>query len=801
VTRSAGCTAPVVFTINPATGVQIISQNDSAIRIRFTQTTQVLLKARIETPCAMLEDSLQITVFDSPDSLNLGPDINLCSNSTVTLSAGPGFKTYRWSDGTTDSIFTTSFPGTYHVAVEDYCGNTYRDTITINVAPNVPFDLGADLVRCNDDTLTITAPPGFTGYTWAANYNISAVTGQSVRVWPAVDTVYTVVAEKAFGCLVFDTVRVRVYRSPIIQLGNDTSFCAGGSITLNAGTGFAGYTWSTGAATQTITVTTPGTYWVEGTTAQGCRSRDSLLVLNVFANPVVNLGADTSLCQGSNLLLNAGNPGASYLWQNGATIQTQTVNSAGLYWVQVTATNGCTARDSMVVLAVLPNPVINLGNDTSFCAGTNILLNAGTGFASYIWSTGATTQTINVNTAGTYWVEGTTAQGCKARDTMNVLNVFALPVVNLGVDTSFCQGYTHVLNAGNPGANYLWQNGATTPTISVTTPGLYWVQVTNANGCSRRDSMRVLNVFAAPVVNLGNDTSFCAGGSITLNAGNPGSNYLWQNGATTQTITTSAAGLYWVAVTNGNNCTTRDSMRVLAVHPLPNINLGGDTVLCNGNAVTLDPGPGYAAYLWQNGATTQTISVSAVGTYWVRVTTANGCTGSDTIRVVRTGITPSGFVAPTVGMCLYENIFVRAQGNFNSYLWSTGETRDSALIVRPGNYWLQVTNNDGCSAREDFIVFDKNCPEVIYFPTGFSPTKDGINDVYKPALYGVLLEYRMEIYNRFGERVFFTTDPAKGWDGTYKGTAQGVGAFVWMCRYRFKDKDAVFRKGTLVLVR
>jgi PKD repeat protein len=413
VTRSAGCTAPIFFSVTPTSGLQIISQTDSTIKIKFLQTGQVTIRARIETPCALLEDSLLVNIFNSPASLNLGPDINLCSISTISLNAGPGFKSYKWQDGFADSIYTANFPGTYHVETEDYCGNIFRDTVIINVAPNVPFDLGADLIRCNDDTSTITAAVGFTGYTWAANYNISSVTGQSVRVWPAVDTVYSVVAEKAPGCLVYDTIRVRVFRSPNINLGSDTSFCAGGAITLTAPVGFTGYLWSTGALTQTITANTAGTYWVEGTTSEGCKSRDSLRILNVFALPVVNLGTDTSLCAGNNLVLNAGNPGSAYLWQNGTTAQTLTASTTGLYWVQVTNTNGCVARDSMNILNLFPVPVVNLGNDTSFCAGNGIVLNAGAGFANYNWSTGAVTQTISANSAGTYWVEVTNAQGCK----------------------------------------------------------------------------------------------------------------------------------------------------------------------------------------------------------------------------------------------------------------------------------------------------------------------------------------------------------------------------------------------------
>jgi gliding motility-associated-like protein len=656
--RNPLCQLQVQWQFDTTLG-QIISTTDSTIKIRWFQRGSTMLYATLQSACTLLKDSMPILLAGSPGLVNLGPDIQLCNASTITLRAGPGYKRYTWQDGNPDSVYTANLPGTYHVTVEDSCGNIYRDTVIISVAPAIPFSLGPPLLRCNNDTLTITAPAGFSSYTWAANYNISSQQGRIVKVWPAVDTVYSVVAVYGPGCQLFDTIRVKVSQSPPIRLGNDTSFCQGGSITLNAGPGFVTYVWSTGAATQTITVNTAGQYWVKGTAASGCVSADTLRILNIFANPVVNLGSDTSICQGNSLPLNAG-----------------------------------------------------------------------AGFASYLWNTGAVTQGISVNTAG-----------------------------------------------------------------------LYWVQVTNSNNCRARDSVQLLNVHPNPVVNIGNDTSFCQGGAALLNAGPGFSSYLWSSGSNTQSIAASTAGLYWVQVSNSFNCSSRDSMNVLAVFPKPSISLGRDTVLCAGSTVTLSPGAGFGSYLWQDNSTGSSFTTGTAGTYWVLVSNGNGCKAADTMKVLRISPIPKNFAPVNAAMCLYEPILVKGRGVYQTYLWSTGGTDNYTQVPVPGNYWLQVTNADGCTAKEDFAVADKNCLRVIFFPKAFTPTGDGLNDTYKPGVYAPLQSYTMAIYNRWGERVFFTTDPKKGWDGTYKGAAQDAGTFVWLSTYKFWDLPAVVDKGSFLLIR
>ena len=202
------------------------------------------------------------------------------------------------------------------------------------------------------------------------------------------------------------------------------------------------------------------------------------------------------------------------------------------------------------------------------------------------------------------------------------------PVVDLGPDTTLCSG-SLTLDAGNPGDSYSWNTGATTQTIVVSSPGTYWVTVTDALGQTDSDTIEVY--LGAPItVDLGADTTICGSGSLTLDAGFiPGASYLWSTGATTQTISVTSSDTFSVAVLGPCGHTDIDSI-IVSIVPALVVDFGPDSVFCGTTAI-LDAGfhPG-ATYLWNTLETTSSITITASGTYWVLVDVA-GCTASDTI--------------------------------------------------------------------------------------------------------------------------------------------------------------------------
>jgi len=371
------------------------------------------------------------------------------------------------------------------------------------------------------------------------------------------DTV-TLIAISTGPCLIgSDTIQITVtiLNPPVVALGNDTTLCQGQTVTLNAGNPGATYLWSTGAVTQTITVDSSGTYWVN-VSAGSCTASDTIVV-TVITHPVVTLGNDTTLCAGQPITLNAGNPGDTYLWSNGATTQTINPTTTGAYWV-VASLGTCTGGDT-INITFNTLPVVNLGPDQSICNGDSVTLNAGNPGDTYLWSTGANTQTINVSTPGTYSVivsNGT----CTGTDTI-IVNSNVKPIVNLGPDITLCNGMDTALNAGNAGMTYLWSNGETSQRIVISSSGTYWVQVVN-NGCVGSDTA---NVKIAPplTVSLGPDTVICPGDQMTIDAGTGYASYSWiPGGESSHFIIINQPGTYGLTVIDSNGCMARTSIWV-----------------------------------------------------------------------------------------------------------------------------------------------------------------------------------------------------------------------------------------------
>jgi uncharacterized repeat protein (TIGR01451 family) len=343
-----------------------------------------------------------------------------------------------------------------------------------------------------------------------------------------------------------------------------------------------------------------------------------------FSSFNFSLGQDKLVCNGDVVTLDAGF-GGSYLWSTGETSQTISVSSAGAYSVEVQ--NGCITKDTINVSYTGP-PTVNLGNDTTICGGTTLLLNSGYSNATYLWNGGSTSQYKNVS-SGKHYVK-VNIGSCESSDTINVASLPSI-FVNLGADQTVCSGTNVNLNAGNAGASFLWSSGKTTQVDTITSPGKHWVRVFNQH-CFKSDTININHVNFS--VNLGKDTALCAGQSVILDAGNPGSVYKWNNvfANNTQTRNITSGGTYFVEVRQGT-CIKYDTIAV-AFSPAINVNLGGDAILCDGTVKVLDGANTGVTYLWSTGAISQTLSVDTSGTYAVKVSRSAYCFASDTVSII-----------------------------------------------------------------------------------------------------------------------------------------------------------------------
>ncbi len=304
--------------------------------------------------------------------------------------------------------------------------------------------------------------------------------------------------------------------------------------------------------------------------------------------------------------------------------------------------------------------------------------------------------------------------------------------------------------------------------------------------------------------NFGKDTSFCTGDTLTLNATVTGTaTYLWNTGATTPAIKVFQPNIYWCQVTR-SGCTYRDDI-LISEKLLPVINFASDTTLCEGNTLLLDATNINATYQWQDNTANPTYFVTAAGTYFVAVTKAGcsvkdkaGCIVKDTIAIAY-NLKPKFTLGTDSRLCLGTTLTLDPKITGVSYLWQDGSTTPTYKVTQPGLYSLTATNN--CGATTDYITIgDGVCS--LYVPNSFTPNGDTKNDLFKAGYGDNVTEYQLKVFNRYGQIIFATTDKNKGWDGTYKGTAQPYGSYVWVIQYKTVVNNTWERlQGVVLLIR
>ncbi len=643
---------------------------------------------------------------------NITGTLSFCSGNSSTLNAGAGFSSYAWNTGAATQTLSVNTSGTYTVTVTNANGCTATTNAVVTVNPLPAPAINGTLDFCQGTNTSLNATAGFANYQWNTGASTAAINVNTANT-------FTVTVTDANGCTGTTSQTTVVNPNPVPSITGTNTICQGANTSFNAGAGYSAYAWSTGATSASVSLNTSGTYTVTVTDANGCSGTTSA-TLTVNPNPTPAITGTLSFCSGNSSTLNAGAGFSSYAWNTGAATQTLSVNTSGTYTVTVTNANGCTATTNAVVTVnPLPAPAIN--GTLDFCQGTNTSLNATAGFANYQWNTGASTAAINVNTANTFTVTVTDANGCTGTTSQTTV-VNPNPVPSITGTNTICQGANTSFNAGAGYSAYAWSTGATSASVSLNTSGTYTVTVTDANGCSGTTSA-TLTVNPNPTPAITGTLSFCSGNSSTLNAGAGFSSYAWNTGAATQTLSVNTSGTYTVTVTNANGCTATTNA-VVTVNPLPNPSITGPTAICIGNNATLNAGAGFASYLWSNGETTQTITTAAAGTYSVTVTSAAGCTGSTSSSLLINPL-PTPAIAGTMTICQGDVTTLDAGSGYSSYLWSNGSTSQTINTGNAGAVTVTVTDANGCSSPTSASVTVNPLPVPAI--TGLNAFCDGLN--------------------------------------------------------------------------
>ncbi len=696
--------------------------------------------------CTSAPASITITAESNPNVQITGNTV-LCESPTqLTASASGTGNTYTWSNGSTGNTISVSTAGTYTVTVKTPANCEYQKSITVTQGV-VPVVQNSSLSQCSNSSTAIfnltsaqTAISTTSGVTFDFYLNqADAVAGNSNTInnpttyTSGNTTIYVRVKSATCAKVAQLQLTINTNAAPTIT-ASGPAICNGNGVTLtsNASTGNV---WSTGATTQSITVTTAGTYTLTNNNGTCTSSAASFTVVN-GVDPNLQITGNLTFCENSSTILTATAQGTgnTFSWSNGTTGATATITSPGTYTVTVTTSLGCQYQKSVTV-TMDPLIVVNIANPAQItCTNPQIMLDA----TSSVYQAGATY----------LW----TASG---------------------------------------GGNIV--SGANTLTPTVNNGGTYTLKITSAtpNGCVKQASVNVVKNTSPPTIILtSSKMTICKGESAIITASGA-VNYVWaglSGSGNTQTVTPLTTTTYSVTGTGANGCIS-SAPTTITINVVPEItSILQDTEICEGHKANLDAGtalsgPSYT-YSWSTGETTQVIHPTAAGTY--SVTISNGfCSKTFSAKVSYT-------IVPEILEIVYNNnsLTIKAKNNSplpleysidNGVIWQASNVFTN--VLKNTQYPIRVRNRGIlCDAYTEYYTF--------VLSNAITPNGDGINDVLDLTPLSKYKNFTGSIFDRYGKEIFKASAKNTIWDGKYIGREAPTGTY-W---YKLSWEDPVTKK-------
>ncbi|RKE04500.1 T9SS type B sorting domain-containing protein [Marinifilum flexuosum] len=552
--------------------------------------------------------------------------------------------------------------------------------------------------------------------------------------------IFKLIETDVFGCN-SDTIYagIEFVKSFKVDLGETKNICQGGYCELNPEMDLPSnysFQWDNGETTKSILVSEPGIYKLIVTDLDDQQEVSASVEVKVQNAPQILID-DLVVLQNKKQKIDIYEDNCTYLWSDGSTKSSIVLSESGQYSVTKTSEYGCSSTKEFK--AKLEDEIfkIELPEIIHMCGNEKMVLSPSLSIDQeykYNWNTGAEESEITIETEGKYSVTVTDPDGFE-KTASTIIQYHPNPIVDLGPDLVLWEGETAILNAENPGASYVWNNGATSQTIQANSGGIYMVEVSDQYGCSNKDTLHIdyktgqkFGVF------LGEDQNICEGDSVYVMVqleGNPVAplSFKWTGlQSDAPEVYLKKQGQFCVEVTDANGNMESDCVEVITKE-VPNVDLGQDLISYPDKGIVLDAGTPNCFYTWSTGEITQQISVSTEGKYWVKVTNEHNCTSQDTIEV--------GFI-------------------------------------------------------EDY--------PFVGLPKAFSPNGDGHND--KLFIHGTdIKEATLVIYNRLGQKIFETNSINIGWDGSYKGELQDIDVYIYVLEVTYLDGKKMLKKGNVALLR
>ena len=515
----------------------------------------------------------------------------------------------------------------------------------------------------------------------------------------------------------------------------------------------------------------------------------------------------------------------SYSWNDPANQNTATANNllAGNYTLSITDANGCLAQFSEQVKHI-PGPVIQQINITNVrCQGGNdgalSVSASGQGSLTYDWqkmpipsSSIGSGNSINNLDSGGYWIEVRDLNNCTADSIVQLSFDYPLPIFDAGRDTAFCENDSVILGnmvPNNGGDSYLWMPGAiSTRSFYTKNPGKHKLTITR-NGCSYSDSL-IVRRDAIPYPNLGDDSTYCGNNidhyvNAAVSPGQHNTTYTWNDGANTAERQISAPGFYQVTVTR-DRCSNSDAVEISSQTPVQ-VSLDPDQEICANEVYLLQAQVTNASnpvITWSTGERGESIQIQKTGTYTVHVQDGY-CNASDEFYLLAR---PLPYIAQGDEMlCPFDSLRIDATcQDCISYQWEDGNNNPSQMIYVPSFKRVFVEDMYGCTNSKSIVVgrdLGQHCEPLLYVPTAFSPNNDGTNEAFRAEFRTELLEeFHLQIFNRWGEKLYESRDIDKGWTGQYQGEMVKPDMYTWIIYYRIKERaDRKMEAGKVTLLR
>jgi gliding motility-associated-like protein len=513
-------------------------------------------------------------------NLNLGPDITVCGDAVLTLNPHPDTiqgSDYNWTGSPGLSCNDCPNPTLTGLTVGNYSYQlsqtalpcTLIDAINITVlnGQQPQYHISRDTSICPGQSVSIGGPAiAGTTYSWSSSPPGFISNNANPGVSPTHTTKYYVTVSNG-SCVVsaLDSITVHVFKQPLPTISGPSTLCSG-MATLSSPGNFDNWAWSNNQTNFTAQVGISGTYTVTVTDANGCTASASKTVGASVPAPTPAISGPTGLCSGTATLQVIGSDFNAQVWSDHATSSIITVNTPGTYTVTVTNASGCTAIATAPVASGAPAPMPGISGFTLFCPDSTTTLTATPGYT-YEWSSGQSTASLAVGTAGTYTVTVTNNFGCTGSASIHV-SIASAPIGTANVIDASCgkpNGSVNLTVTGPSPFTYLWNNGNTTKDLTGVSANTYTVTITGNYGCTKQLSATVNNLngpngttqVIPASCGLSNGTV-----NLTLSGGLGPYAFIWNNGATLQNLTGVKTGAYAVTITDTNGCTAVASATV-----------------------------------------------------------------------------------------------------------------------------------------------------------------------------------------------------------------------------------------------